>query len=74
MNLHIAEQKLSISREGRGMNTLEKRPILERIETWYAYAKAEGIELERILIHPEDMHYAPSSYEGLPVVTFEQDT
>jgi len=45
-----------------------QRPILERIETWYNWAKATGIVLTRIVVHPEDFGYAPKEYMGLPVV------
>ena len=47
-----------------------KSPILERIETWYSWALANGIVLTRILIHPEDVAAAPEEYKGLPVVPF----
>jgi len=47
---------------------MNKRPILERIETWYLWAASTGIVLSRIVVHPEDLAAAPSQYEGLPVV------
>lgn len=45
-----------------------KRPILERIETWYLWANNTGIVLTKIVVHPEDLYSAPSYYKGLPVV------
>lgn len=42
--------------------------ILSRIERWHRYAKARGITLTRIAIHPSDVDAAPTEYHGLPVV------
>jgi len=47
---------------------MDKRPILERIETWYSWANQTGIVLTRIVVHPEDLWLAPKFYKGLPVV------
>jgi len=38
-----------------------------RIKRWYRWAKARGIPLTRILIHPRDAWQAPARYKGLPV-------
>lgn len=43
--------------------------ILDKIEAWYTYCQNTGHELKRILLHPNDMPYAPEEYEGLPVVS-----
>jgi len=45
--------------------------IKERMDRWLDYAKSQGIELDRILVHPKDLPHCPKCYRGLPVETFK---
>lgn len=44
--------------------------IRDRMKRWYRWSQANGVQLERILIHPNDAGQVPPKYKGLPVQVF----
>lgn len=50
------------------MNTL-KEHYTDRWDRWIDYAEAVGIELQRLVVHPDDANlHRQFSYRGLPLV------